>query len=212
MDAAFWHQKWESKQIGFHRDEVNPLLVAHIDSLSLQSGQIFFLPLCGKTLDVAWLLSQGFTVKGVEFHEPAVIALFESLGLEPEIISLGALKQYYTETLIVYVGDVFDLTGKILGQVDVVYDRAAIVALPHEIRGDYAQQIVRIARTPRQLIISYVYDQAVMSGPPFSVPNAELAEHYGTDYKMTLLYTGDVEDGLKGRCPATECVWLLEQN
>lgn len=40
----------------------------------------------------------------------------------------------------------------------------------------------------------------------------QLAEHYGTDYKMTLLYTGDVEDGLKGRCPATECVWLLEQN
>ena len=71
---------------------------------------------------------------------------------------------------------------------------------------------MRITRTPRQLVINYVYDQAAMSGPPFSVTNAELAEHYGTDYKMTLLYTCDVEGGLKGRCPATECVWLLEQN
>jgi len=75
MDAAFWHEKWQNKQIGFHLDDVNPLLVTHFDALGLQAGQTVFLPLCGKTLDIAWLLGNGFQVRGVELHEPAIIEL-----------------------------------------------------------------------------------------------------------------------------------------
>jgi thiopurine S-methyltransferase len=209
MDAAFWHQKWENKQIGFHRDEVNPLLVDHIESLDLRKGQTFFLPLCGKTLDITWLLSQGFEVKGVEFYEPAVIALFEGLGLKPKINSLGQLKQYRAENITIYVGDIFDLSKMILGRVDAVYDRAAIVALPESMRGDYTQHVMGITQCAPQLLINYVYDQSMMPGPPFSVTNAELVNHYGNNYVMTLLFSGDVEGGLKGRCLATENVWLL---
>ena len=212
MDAAFWHQKWQNNQIRFHRDEVNPLLVNHIDALGLQAGQIIFLPLCGKTLDIAWLLTQGFQVKGVELHEPAIIELFEALDIVPEVTELGNLKRYYAEGLTLYVGDFFKLTVSVLGEVDAVYDRAAIVALPEKMRGNYTRQVMALTQKSDQLLINYVYDQILMSGPPFSVSNEELALHYNAHYVMTLLFSADIEGGLKGRCPATEHVWLLKRN
>ena len=66
MEADFWHQKWEKNDIGFHREEANPLLVDHFDALNLPQGSRVFLPLCGKTRDIAWLLSQGYRVVGAE--------------------------------------------------------------------------------------------------------------------------------------------------
>ncbi|MBT3504485.1 MAG: thiopurine S-methyltransferase [Piscirickettsiaceae bacterium] len=212
MDPAFWHQKWEDKQIGFHRDAVNPLLLAHFKALALEKGQTIFLPLCGKTLDIAWLLTQGLSVKGIELHEPAVVELFDDLGLEPVIAELGFLKCYSAPGLMIYVGDIFKLTITVLGEVNAVYDRAAIVALPKTMRADYAIQVMALSQKSDQLVINYVYDQSIMAGPPFSVSNEELALYYSEHYSMTLLYENDVEGGLKGCCPATESVWLLNRN
>jgi thiopurine S-methyltransferase len=212
MDPAFWHQKWEDKQIGFHRDAVNPLLVAYFKALALKKGQTIFLPLCGKTLDIAWLLRQEISVKGIELYEPAVVELFDALGLEPVITELAFLKCYSAPGLMIYVGDIFKLTVTVLGEVNAVYDRAAIVALPKTMRADYATQLMTLSQKSDQLVINYIYDQAIMAGPPFSVPNEEVALYYSEHYSMTLLYENGVEGGLKGRCPATESVWLLNRN
>lgn len=212
MDAAFWHEKWQNKQIGFHLDDVNPLLVTHFDALDLQAGQTVFLPLCGKTLDIAWLLGKGLQVKGAELHEPAIIELFDALGVVPNVTDLGELRRYHADGLTLYVGDFFKLTSAILGDVDAVYDRAAIVALPEIIRGDYTKQVMAVSQKADQLLINYVYDQAIMTGPPFSVSNEELAQSYSADYAMTLLFENEVEGGLRGQCPATEFVWLLKRN
>ena len=212
MDAEFWHQKWQNNQIGFHRDTVNPFLVDYIEHLSLKGGQILFLPLCGKTLDIAWLLSKGYQVVGIELHEPAVIELFEDLGVEPEITFVRNLKHYHHACVSIYVGDLFDLTQEDLGSIDAVYDRAAIVALPEPIRAQYAQHIVTVSGLASQLLINYEYDQAVVNGPPFSVSNDELKMHYSQHYTMTLLHHCDVDGGMKGQCPAIENVWLLQPN
>ena len=61
MDANFWLQKWENNQIGFHENKPNPLLVKYFHILSLEKGSRIFLPLCGKSLDMAWLLSRGYS-------------------------------------------------------------------------------------------------------------------------------------------------------
>jgi hypothetical protein len=44
-----------------------------------------FLPLCGKTLDIQWLLSRGYGVAGSELSKIAVEQLFSELGVEPNI-------------------------------------------------------------------------------------------------------------------------------
>ena len=65
MDSDFWHQKWEQGEIGFHESQVNPVLVGNLESLNLTKGSRLFLPLCGKTHDIAWLLAQGYRIAGV---------------------------------------------------------------------------------------------------------------------------------------------------
>lgn len=212
MDAEFWHQKWQNNQIGFHRHAVNPFLVDYIDHLELKAGQRLFLPLCGKTLDIAWLLSKGYQVVGVELHEPAVVALFEDLDVEPDITAVRDLKRYEHVGVTLFVGDLFDLTQEDIGHVDAVYDRAAIVALPKTMRSRYTQHIAMVSALASQLLINYEYDQKSLNGPPFSVSNDELKIHYSQYYSMTLLHHCDVEGGMKGQCPATENIWLLQQN
>lgn len=210
MDATFWHEKWERNEIGFHLNVVNPFLTRYFYHLNLQDNDRVFVPLCGKTLDIHWLLSQGLHVVGIELHEPAVRALFDALDLTPEIIDHADLRCYQQGHLQVFVGDIFDLDKDILGSVDAVYDRAAIVALPPILRERYVPHLMKLSEQAPTLLINYDYDQSLMSGPPFSVPNTEIRAHYGDAYKMTELYHGDVAGGLKGRYPATESVWLLE--
>jgi thiopurine S-methyltransferase len=165
--------------------------------------------LCGKTLDIAWLLSQGYRVAGAELSETAITQLFAGLGVEPQILTVGALKHYRTPDIDIFVGNIFDLSGSMLGAVDAVYDRAALVALPEDMRPRYAAHLMEMTNQAPQLLISYVYDQRVMGGPPFSVPNEEVTQHYGRRYDVRLIASTEVPGGLKGKCSATENVWLL---
>lgn len=209
MDANFWHDKWERNEIGFHLSEANPLLTQHFPQLNLEKGQRIFLPLCGKTLDIDWLLDAGMVVVGIELNEGAVTDLFKHLAVEYDVKKNDKFTCYSADNIKVFVGDLFDLTTKELGVVDAVYDRAAIVALPETIRQKYSQHLMQITNKAKQLIINYEYDQSIISGPPFSVNNDELKHHYGNDFTMQQLMHQSVPGGLKGRCPATENVWLL---
>jgi len=94
MEASFWHERWKLNQIGFHIDNTNPLLTNHIGKLNLSKNSRIFLPLCGKTLDIAYLLDQGFSVVGIELSEVAVTALFNELNVKPEIATINSLKIY----------------------------------------------------------------------------------------------------------------------
>ena len=87
---------------------------------------------------------------------------------------------------------------------------AALVALPKNVRGRYTKHLMQITNNAPQLLVSFDYDQTVMPGPPFSISNAELVEHYGNSYDLQLLASASIPGGLKGKCPATENLWLLK--
>lgn len=211
MEASFWQEKWQKNEIGFHEPAVNPLLVNHISALSLQPGDRVFLPLCGKTLDIAWLLSQGYRVVGVELVELAIQQLFDELGIEAEISQKAGFTCYQAMGIEIFVGDLFDLTADLLGKVDAVYDRAAFVALPPEMRRRYAEKIGEVSRFAVQLLITFDYDKSKMSGPPFSSARADIEASYQPTYQLTLLSGADMPGGLKG-LPAEEFVWLLRRD
>ena len=210
MEEKFWATKWQNNEIGFHQSVANPALVRNINELSLDKASRVFLPLCGKTLDIKWLLAQGYRIVGAELIEDAIKQLFAELEVEPKISKIDNTLRYSATNIDVYVGNIFDLSGDIIGEVDAVYDRAALVDLPEDMRKDYTAHILRITNKAPQLLISFVYDQTNMSGPPFSVCDDEVIMHYGDAYTPTLLEVTEVVGGLKGVCPATEHVWLLQ--
>ncbi len=169
MDANFWHQKWEQNDIAFHEREANPFLIKYFGLLSLSKGSRVFLPLCGKTLAIHWLLSNGYRVVGSELSEIAVKQLFSELAIEPNITDINEIRCYSAEDIAIFVGDIFDLSRSVLGRVDAIYDRAALVALPETMRNRYAAYLMEIANCAPQLLISLDYDQSLLDGPPFSV-------------------------------------------
>lgn len=211
MEPSFWHNRWKTNQTGWHEHTVNPLLTTHFPSLHIPPGGRVFVPLCGKSLDLGWLLSQGYAVAGAELSELAVAQLFAELGIEAHISKVGKHTLFHGEKIDIFVGDLFDLSREVLGPVDAVYDRAALVALPEAMRERYTTHLKSLTTLALQLVICYEYDQAVVPGPPFSVSPDELHRHYSDCYTLTALARVDVPGGLKGKCPATEHVWKLDK-
>lgn len=209
MDAAFWHEKWATGDIGFHEGVPNQFLVRHFGELGLAPGARLLVPLSGKSRDLAWLLSRGYRVAGVELSEVAAREWFSESGLEPAIEETGPLRRLHGPGVDIFVGDIFHLDTHRLGSVDAVYDRAALVALPGPTRTRYARHVRELSRDAPQLLICFEYDQAALEGPPFAVPEDEVRRHYEASHDVRLLERRPVEGGLKGQCEAWEDVWLL---
>jgi thiopurine S-methyltransferase len=212
MHADFWHEKWEKGEIAFHNKHVHPMLVAHFPLLGLQAGKRILLPLCGKTVDIDWLLLHGLQVVGIELSELAVKALFARLKLSPDVTQLAGFRLYQAPNLHVFVGDFFAITSDLLGKVDAVYDRAALVALPASIGEKYAAHLVKICQGAPQLLITFDYQQSQLAGPPFAVSKIMLDDYYAEHYAMSFVVSAEVAGGLKGKVAATENVWLLNQH
>lgn len=212
MEASFWHQKWARGEISFHQKDINPFLLKYLEKLNLPKGSRIFLPLCGKTRDFSFLLADGCHVVGAELSELAVKELFKELCLNPEITLIGDLIRYSAQDIDVFVGDIFDVSAEYLGHISAIYDRAALVALPVEIRAQYTSHLMNITKSAPQLLITFEYDQKLMDGPPFSLTESEIKHHYGSKYQLKVLESNFVLGGLKGKNNLTETAWLLQKN
>lgn len=209
MKHEFWHDKWQSNNIGFHLSNPNPLLIKHIHSLNSQPQARIFIPLCGKSLDIHWLLEQGFHVTGIDLSPIAIEELISELKLEFTVSQVGDLTHYHHQNIDLYVGDFFELSLGHISKIDATYDRAALVALPEHMREAYTQHLVQLTQNAPQLLISFEYDQDLLAGPPFSVPEQEIRKYYASRYEIKQL--ASEYEKLKGKVDAKENVWLLEK-
>lgn len=205
-----WLERWENREIGFNQNKENGFLVQHFHKLKLEDNSRILVPLCGKTIDISWLLAQGHTVLGVELSETAVSELFEELHVTPTVSSVGELILYSTDNLKVFVGDIFKVSAEILGKVDAIYDRAALVALTTEVRKKYTTHLREISNHAPQLLLCFEYDQSLMNRTPYSVEEHEVKAHYAEYYDVELLVRDTIIGGFKGNLPACDVAWLLK--
>lgn len=199
MDPDYWHQRWAEGRTGWQQPQVNRLLERHWPQLHLAPGSRVFVPLCGKSLDMEWLLAQGHAVLGVEISRQACEGFFADRGLRPEIDEHGAFRRYRAGRLQLWAGDVFDLTRTDLEDCDAVYDRAALIALPPAQRERYAEVVYR--RLPadcRALLITLEYPAAEKAGPPFSVDESEVHRLFEPDWHISLQQRCDILDQQPG--------------
>lgn len=188
MEHDFWHARWQQNQIGFHRNSANPRLVENVAALPDASGARILVPLCGKTLDMAWLAQRGYQVVGVELSQLAVEAFAHEQGLNPSIEPLGPLLRYRMPNIDLLCGDFFALTPDMLGAVDGYYDRAALVALPPAMRVAYVDHLGRLLPSgARGLLTTYDYPQDQMQGPPFAIPEATVRTLYCPRFQVQAL-------------------------
>lgn len=209
MDEQFWQSRWRAGRIGFHDSSPNIHLQNHFDALGVAPSAHVFVPLSGKTLDLDWLLARGHTVSGIEFNRGAVEEVFERLGLVPEVAVDGSLTRFTHGGLTLWHGDFFNLGAQDLNHVDAVYDRAALVALPDDLRAAYAKHLTVLTHPAPQLLVTFDYDQSYMTGPPFSVPHRTVEALYAEAYTFELIVTEKMKGTLGEHASGQEQVWKM---
>ncbi len=193
QDNHLWLQCWRDQDTDFHQTEVNPLLSRFWPGLGLAQGSRVFVPLCGKSLDMLWLARQGHEVIGIELSPVAVHAFFHENGLLPEQSQVGPFTLWQHGDLSILCGDFFALDKSHLGSFDTVYDRAALTALPEDIRTLYVAQLERLVPQAATVLLLTTEDAAEGTTLAQAVGvDAEIAGLYSARFEIELAYVESV--------------------
>ncbi len=193
MENDFWLERWRLGQTGFHQSRVLPLLQKHWSALGLPQGSRVFVPLAGKSLDMLWLAQQGHRVLGVELSPLAVEQFFAEQRLTPAVHTSRYGTHHVAGPIELICGDAFGLDAAVLADCAGMYDRAALIALPPELRVRYASALqAQLPVACRALLVTLEYPQAQMAGPPFSVAEPEVRQLYAPHWQIQRLERRDI--------------------
>jgi len=200
MDSKFWHECWENKNLGFNQKSFNLFLKNFFPELSLDSNASILVPLCGKSIDLLWLLKQGYQVTGVELSPLAIKEFFEEHKIPFTKGTIGPYTSWQAvdKKLLLLEGNFFELSSlsqkefkeSHLQTLSAIYDRASLVALPKAMRIDYYNTLKKLLPPSTSLfLITVEYDQSKVDGPPFSVPEQEIREFLGESFAIKIRHS-----------------------
>lgn len=186
-DNELWQQCWRDRNTGFHQTCVNHHLIRFWPGLDLPRGARIFVPLCGKSLDLLWLASQGHPVVGVELSPLAIRAFFKESRLQPHRRKDGLFTRWQGGNIEILCGDFFDLSAGDLGPIAAVFDRAALTALPAELRAAYLRQLQRIVPAACQILLLTTEEpeDGENHTQPFAIAE-EISSLYGLSFDIEL--------------------------
>ena len=215
MDHSFWLERWKKQEIGFHQSEFDAALGKYWSRLQVPAGARVFVPLCGKSLDMVWLAQQGYQVVGAELSQLAIEDFFAERGLAPNVNRVDDFSVMSAGPYEIWCGDFFALPQAAVENVEGVYDRAALIALPAELQRRYAAKMTSLLPRAPILLVSLDYDQSEMAGPPFSTPRRTIEALFGDQYACTELVAKDALAGhphfaQRGLTALTGAVYLLK--
>jgi thiopurine S-methyltransferase len=188
MNKEFWMKKWNSNEIGFNQSEPNAILQQYFRQLNLKPHSRVFVPLCGKSVDMLWLSQQGYHVIGIELSSEACSQFFTEHDISYKLNQIKDFQVYASEVITIFAGDFFQITSELIGPIDAIYDRAALIALPPELRKQYACKIIALAApSTNMLLVTTRYQQSEMQGPPFSIDENAVHTLYAKQFMVKLL-------------------------
>jgi len=220
MDPSFWHERWALGEIGFHRSKPHWALGRHWASVSASTDAPVLVPLCGKSLDLHWLRANHRPIVGIELDPRAVADFFVEWpglnhdGLEVSTSATGLIR-YAHQDIEIHQGDFFAFEAGPYEAFGHFYDRAALIALPFDLRQRYLSHLASLlASGARGLLITFEYDKNQMDGPPFSVFREELDGFDALQFER--LEARDVLEhhpgmSAKGLTALNECVYLVSK-
>lgn len=183
-----WLKRWDDNQIGWHKCYFNKRLVKFLPKLELQSNSTIFIPLCGKTLDILYILDKGYKVIAVELSELAVTDFFKENNIDFKVKKKNNFLVFKAKNLRIYCGDIFDLTKDELKNISAIYDRAAIIALSYELRQKYVEHLTGIITNQfKWLLLTMDYPQGQKDGPPYALNFAEIKTLFAKNFDLIQL-------------------------
>jgi thiopurine S-methyltransferase len=212
MEKNYWLGRWERSETGFHQKEIEPALIKGFSQV--QPTRVL-VPLCGKSLDLKWLKAQGHEVIGVELSTLACKEFFSENQIQFQQTTEGLFEVFRSEGITLYCGDFFSFEKDQLGEIGALYDRAALIALPPDMRSQYAAHIIKLVNCCAKKEGFYFLQIALeivptpLTGPPFSVSAQEIENLYSKDFKICQLGR-EVVDEPNDTTAKIESIYVLE--
>ena len=177
MEQQFWVDSWDEggTKTSFRLRDVHEHAVALAESGVLDGARVL-VPLCGKSVDLPFFARYAREVIGVELVSRAVTEFFEDNGLEPVEGPPGV---HTAGNLTIRCADLFRLTPEELGPLDVVYDRASLIAFPDDMRDRYVAKMTELTRPGARYWINTLEYRPVLPAPPFTVGPEQIEAYFG---------------------------------
>jgi len=164
---AFWDERYRARFTPWDANGVPPALVRFVESA--RPGPRVLVPGCGSAYEAGYLDAHGFDVTAVDIAPEALARAREVLR---DAVAARVLKQ----------ADFFTLDVEI----DWVYERALLCALPVRLWSRYGAAMHRLVR-PGGLLAGFFYvdEQAAepRRGPPFAARRKEIDGLFSVGFK-----------------------------
>ena len=173
MEKQAWADSCDRSNTSFHRQDVHPYVLKHLTPFALMEKSIF-VPLCGRSLDLVYFSQFADRVVGVEQNESIVLQFFAENQLAYEKVG----ERYVSNNLTIFCKDLFALTPNEVGEIDLVYDRASLVALPLPMRVGYLQKMEELIAPGSQYFLTTLEYAPEMNTAPFSITPEEVYGYF----------------------------------
>ena len=202
-----WEKLWNNDIFPWHKDDVHPKLERYLPDMIQTTGKTlrseirFFVPLCGKSMDLMFLKSQGFQVIGCECAEKAITDFFKENSLEFSKTEINAkVSRFDSDNRQVSIihGDYFKMTPEVLGgKVDCIWDRGSLVAIDVAKRPEYAQVMMSLMNDKFAYLIASLEREVEPVNPmPHSASFDDIEDLFG-NLKVDLIEQKVLENKTK---------------
>lgn len=194
MELSYWESRWRKGKTGFHMPDGYSELQEHWGELNLPENPVVLVPLCGKSVDMIWLEQKAAKVIGVEISEEAILSFFKENDRDYICSSYGVFTIYQSGAIELWCGDFLKTPQKKLPPIDLIYDKAALVALPLKMRESYVNKLLELNTSSTNILLHHFeYPQNEMPGPPFSVPFEEIKNYFSDLFSIFVLNENSVK-------------------
>ncbi|XP_060084591.1 thiopurine S-methyltransferase-like [Ylistrum balloti] len=189
-----WLNCWERKTIPWHHTDVHEAIEKYYEILAASptAKNKIFIPLCGKTVDIKYLVDRGSEVVGLEASEIAVRDFFTEQNIEYTSEDVPAVKgKLYRSSdkmIKIYCCDLFLFSAEVESGFSGIWDRGALGAFSSEDRRRYIE-IMKTLTHPGIGYLLEVADRDPEKGPPFFVSFDELEQGFGQGCGVSNLCT-----------------------
>lgn len=231
-----WEERWNANQTSWHRLAVNRHLLNHSAQLAPEAERSgnnveprMLFPLCGKSLDMAFMSRRGYSVVGIEGVAKAIHEFAQEQGLTETAVPVAlppALDAELFKMHAILIGSdtpnrlkppppVLLLEGDFLSigpseaaaivPFPAAFDRGGLVAVEPPDRPRYARVLADLIEPGgRILLVSVEHDPFSDGrlGPPFEIVESEIRDLFKDTFDVHLLQREDLsgtEDGMLHR-------------
>lgn len=167
-----WKKKWDAGMTRWHQPDVYWVLKKYAKDYIHEESRIL-VPLCGKTVDLAYLTKKAKEVVGVEGVLKGVQEFIQE-NPDLQMAASGQREQFECfrgEKIWMFCGNFFHFGPSVAGKFDLIWDRAAMVAIDPKDRDEYAHVLGSVLKPGAVLLLSgFVRPKGdLTSGPPFTL-------------------------------------------